>query len=160
MRGVALWLFVDTALGHLQPSSDRQKRYDHQRREDHRRTGALKAAETAEPEMHRSKLSFASVFIAVVLGTAFGASFLVVAILRPHPAFLRFCVWVFGLEAAVGALGFVLHLSSDGSSPTASVADRLVFGAPVFAPLLFTNMALLACVGPGTDTVPFPSSSN
>lgn len=82
-----------------------------------------------------------------VVAAAFGASFLLIAVLRPHPAFLRFCFWVCGAEAAVGLLGFALHLVSEGRSPTASLVGRLVFGAPVFAPLLFTNMALLASIG-------------
>lgn len=82
-----------------------------------------------------------------VVAAAFGASFLLLAVLRPHPAFLRLCFWVCGVEAVVGLLGFALHLVAEARSPTASVVDRLVFGAPVFAPLLFTNMALLAAIG-------------
>ena len=82
-----------------------------------------------------------------VVAAAFGASFLLLAVLRPDPAFLRLCFWVCGAEAVVGLLGFALHLVPEGSSPTASLVDRLVFGAPVFAPLLFTNMALLAAIG-------------
>ena len=82
-----------------------------------------------------------------VVAAAFGSSFLLLAVLTPDPAFLRFCFWVCGAEAVVGLLGFALHLLSEAPSPTASLVDRLVFGAPVFAPLLFTNMALLASIG-------------
>lgn len=82
-----------------------------------------------------------------VAAAAFGVTFLLVALIRPEPAFLRFCFWVCGGEAIVGFAGFGLHLSSAGSSPTVSVLDRLVFGPPLFAPLLFTNMALLASIG-------------
>ena len=82
-----------------------------------------------------------------VVAAAFGASFFLIAVLRPRPTFLRMCFFVCGGEAIVGLLGFALHLVSEGGSPTASLLDRLVFGAPVFAPLLFANMALLASIG-------------
>jgi hypothetical protein len=102
-----------------------------------------------------------------VVAAAFGASFLLLAVLRPDPAFLRLCFWVCGAEAVVGLLGFALHLIPEGSSPTVSLVDRLVFGAPVFAPLLFTNMALLASIGlwatlralPRSEAIPAPASA-
>jgi hypothetical protein len=56
-------------------------------------------------------------------------------------------VGVCGLEALVGVLGFVLHLLEDARKPTVSVAARFVHGAPVFAPLLFANLAVLAGIG-------------
>lgn len=82
-----------------------------------------------------------------VVAAAFAASFLLVAVVRPHPTFLRLCRWVCGAEVLVGFTGFALHLLSEPASATASLLDRLVFGAPLFAPLLFANMALLAAIG-------------
>jgi hypothetical protein len=51
------------------------------------------------------------------------------------------------LYAAVGVLGFVLHAVADLQRPGAGLFERLVFGAPAFAPLLFANLALLATLG-------------
>ncbi|MDB4977385.1 MAG: hypothetical protein JWN48_5726 [Myxococcaceae bacterium] len=82
-----------------------------------------------------------------VAAAAFGASFLLVAICRPTPAFLQLCYGVSAFEALIGLLGFALHLRAEATSPGAGVLERLVYGAPAFAPLLFTNMALLSAIG-------------
>ena len=82
-----------------------------------------------------------------VAAAAFGASFLLLAVWKPTPAFLRLCYAVCALEALVGVLGFALHLASQTKSAASSLLDRLVYGAPAFAPLLFTNMALLSAIG-------------
>jgi hypothetical protein len=97
-----------------------------------------------------------------VAAGAFGTSFLFVAWLRPDPGLLRVTQIVLALEAAVGVLGFVLHARADLARPAAHVADRFLFGAPAFAPLLFADLATLgviavwatrrdsdACVPPG-----------
>jgi hypothetical protein len=53
------------------------------------------------------------------------------------------------LQAAVGLLGFGLHLRADilGVGPT--FVDRVVYGAPIFAPMLFPDLVILACIGLG-----------
>ena len=47
----------------------------------------------------------------------------------------------------MGILGFALHLHADiyGIGPT--LFDRVVFGAPVFAPMLFPDLVMLAFIG-------------
>jgi hypothetical protein len=84
-----------------------------------------------------------------VVGAAFGTSFLVCVIARPESlALRRATAWVMGAEAVIGLLGFALHVDADlvlRVGPT--LRDRLVYGAPAFAPLLFTNLALLAALG-------------
>jgi hypothetical protein len=47
----------------------------------------------------------------------------------------------------VGVLGFALHVAADLRAPAASLWDRFLYGAPLFAPLLFANLALLAALG-------------
>jgi hypothetical protein len=85
-----------------------------------------------------------------VVGSAFGTSFLVCLVARPEVrALRRVCAWVMGAEALLGLLGFALHLYADLVSRPApgGLKDRLVYGAPAFAPLLFTNLAGLAALG-------------
>lgn len=50
-------------------------------------------------------------------------------------------------QAATGFLGLAFHLRPLFSPSNATLVDRVVHGAPVFAPLLFVNLALLAAIG-------------
>jgi hypothetical protein len=81
-----------------------------------------------------------------VFAAAFACSFLGVGLVRRARAVLRVCLVVCGLEAIVGIAGFVLHVTANLRRPSASFVDRFVHGAPAFAPLLFTNLALLAAL--------------
>jgi hypothetical protein len=51
------------------------------------------------------------------------------------------------VQAVVGLIGFGLHLKADlyGVGPT--IFDRVVYGAPIFAPMLFPDLVALACIG-------------
>jgi hypothetical protein len=80
--------------------------------------------------------------------SALAVGFMIVPLLmkvgRPY---LALCVALMMLQAAVGVLGFGLHLRADiyGVGPT--LFDRVVYGAPVFAPMLFPDLVLLAFIG-------------
>ena len=50
-------------------------------------------------------------------------------------------------QVGVGLLGFYLHVMADLRSPAGSLWDRFLYGAPLFAPLLFADLAMLAAVG-------------
>jgi hypothetical protein len=76
----------------------------------------------------------------------FGVSFLLVAVLWPKPSFLRLCFGVLGLEVLVGVAGAILHVTADVRRPGLPT-HRIVYGAPIFAPLLFADLALLAAIG-------------
>lgn len=95
---------------------------------------------------------FAREWISVV-ASAFAVSFLALAVFgRPHRRFLAWCQGVMAVQVAVGLLGFWYHLAArfrDGAAGGAGEgwAYDLIFGAPVFAPLLFPNLALLAALG-------------
>ena len=84
-----------------------------------------------------------------VVGAAFGTSFLVSVVLWPDDKRLRrMCAWLMLGEALLGALGFAFHLYADVyTRPGATLHDRVVYGAPPFAPLLFSNLAILAGLG-------------
>jgi hypothetical protein len=61
--------------------------------------------------------------------------------------FLRICFGLMTLEIVVGLAGWMLHLIAVAESPMESLWDRVVYSAPVFAPLLFANLAILALIG-------------
>ena len=83
-----------------------------------------------------------------VVSAAFAVGFLLLVLVRRHETtFIRISYGVLGVQVAVGMLGFVLHVTSDVGRRTLPLAERFVFGAPAFAPLLFTDLAALAAIG-------------
>jgi hypothetical protein len=81
----------------------------------------------------------AGIFAAVV------ATFLG-AILRPTASDLWTYVGAMLLLLAVGAIGAFLHLAHDVGPGRHLVTERLLRGAPLMAPLLFSNMGLVGLV--------------
>ena len=61
--------------------------------------------------------------------------------------FLNICVAVLALQVAIGLYGFLLHYQANTHAPSESMWDNFVFGAPVFAPMLLCDMAVLAMIG-------------
>jgi len=51
------------------------------------------------------------------------------------------------LQAVVGVLGFLLHMSANLHGPAPLLWENIIFGAPPLAPLLFPNLVLLAFIG-------------
>jgi len=83
-----------------------------------------------------------------VAAAAFAVAFLAVAVWSPRDRrFARVCLALMAAEAGVGVLGFGLHLRANLGNPGRSLWDRFLYGAPIFAPLLFANLALLAAIG-------------
>ena len=83
-----------------------------------------------------------------VFAAAFGVSFLLTALLhRTDRFFLKTCLGLLGLQVVVGLLGFGLHIAADLRGPSESLKANLTYGAPIFAPLLFPNLAILAAIG-------------
>jgi len=81
-----------------------------------------------------------------VVGAAFACSFLLLLLLRPDDAPLARAVrYVLALQALLGLLGFGLHLYANVARP-GSWSDRALYGAPLFAPLLFVDLALLGAI--------------
>ena len=48
---------------------------------------------------------------------------------------------------AVGAAGFLLHLTAGLHGPSTSLYQNIIHGAPPFAPLLLPNLAILGLLG-------------
>jgi hypothetical protein len=83
-----------------------------------------------------------------VVSAAFATAFLAIPIITPvDTRYVRVCAWVLVAQAAVGILGFALHLFADVHGPSRNLIDNVINGAPPFAPLLFPNLALLAAIG-------------
>jgi hypothetical protein len=83
-----------------------------------------------------------------VAAAAFAVSFLLPATqYRQRHSYLYGCLLVLLAAATVGVAGFVLHLQADLQRSAETFAEKLIFGAPVFAPLLFPNLAILAAIG-------------
>ena len=83
-----------------------------------------------------------------IVTSAFAIGCLVTLLLQPiHPPFLKVCVGILIINGLVGLLGFYLHLSVDLQSAELSIRDKFIYGAPLFAPLLFTDLALLGVLG-------------
>jgi len=80
---------------------------------------------------------------------AFAIGFLVAALGWPGRGTYRACGWMMVVQVLVGFAGFGLHLAANFAPMPVevSMADRFVFGAPAFAPLLFVNLAFLAGIG-------------
>lgn len=83
-----------------------------------------------------------------VYTSAMAAGFLMTAIARlRHAPFLAICVFILALNGLTGVAGFFLHLSANLAAPAVSVRESLLHGAPILAPLLFPNLALLGIIG-------------
>lgn len=60
---------------------------------------------------------------------------------------LRLSAEIMLAQIAVGVLGCWYHARALAASPMDSLWEKLIYGAPFFAPLLFADLALLALVG-------------
>jgi hypothetical protein len=82
----------------------------------------------------------------VAAAVAFG--FLVAGAIVPEGrGLLIMNVAIMVVQVGVGLLGFFLHVRGNLNQPGGSLWDRFVYGAPVFAPLLFADLAILAMLG-------------
>lgn len=83
-----------------------------------------------------------------VASSALAVGFLFVPlVMKVSHTYLRVCVAAMLLQGAVGILGFVLHAHADISGIGPTLFDRIVFGAPIFAPMLFPDLVSLALIG-------------
>jgi hypothetical protein len=82
-----------------------------------------------------------------VFASALAVGFLGVALVEQHRSFLRIAVAVLALQIVIGFVGFYFHLIADINGLSSSLFENFVHGAPVFAPLLFVDLVLLAMIG-------------
>jgi hypothetical protein len=83
-----------------------------------------------------------------VVASSIAVAFLLMLVVKPLDSLLlRATAWLLALETLTGILGFALHLRANMSRPGESLWVRFIYGAPIFAPLLFANLAMLAAIG-------------
>lgn len=83
-----------------------------------------------------------------VIASALAVGFLTVPLVqRVGMGFFLLSALMLGFQVLVGLTGFALHLHADLVADGGSLFQRVVHGAPVFAPMLFPNLALLAGIG-------------
>ena len=61
--------------------------------------------------------------------------------------FRAICWYVLAAQIVVGMLGAWFHFQANLHSTMSEALDKFIHGAPVFAPLLFANLALLTGIG-------------
>ena len=83
-----------------------------------------------------------------VVAAAFAVGGLLAALVdyckRPY---LWLCLGLMLVEIVVGLLGWYYHIRAILRSPMSDPWDKLLYSAPVFAPLLFANLAILGMLG-------------
>jgi hypothetical protein len=83
-----------------------------------------------------------------VMASAMAVGFLTMPLVRRvGSGFFRLCALLLVIETLVGLTGFVLHLRADWIAEGGTLFQRVVHGAPVFAPMLFPNLSVLAGIG-------------
>ena len=74
--------------------------------------------------------------------------FFALAVLMPlDGSFLRACMYLAFAQAIVGAIGFLLHICGISGGVSSLLSENILFGPPLFAPLLFSNLAVLVGIG-------------
>jgi hypothetical protein len=83
-----------------------------------------------------------------VVAAAFAIGALLAALVDySNRPFLWLCLGLMFIEIIVGLLGWYYHIGAILRSPMSAPRDKLLYSAPVFAPLLFANLAILGMLG-------------
>ena len=83
-----------------------------------------------------------------VISSALAVGFLGTILVRKCSCrFVDLCMAIMVGQMFVGVLGFYFHGISVAGGPSSHFFENLVYTAPVFAPLLFVNLALLSGLG-------------
>ena len=83
-----------------------------------------------------------------VIASALAVGFLVMPLMvRVREQYFSLCFAMLAGQVIVGSAGFALHLQADLHDVGKNLFEKVVHGAPVFAPLLFPNLAILAWIG-------------
>jgi len=88
-----------------------------------------------------------SEWIGVVASAWAISSLLAVLVVPDNRPLRRLALLLMAAQIGVGLLGFYLHIAADFHARAENLWDRVLYGAPVFAPLLFADLALLAVLG-------------
>jgi hypothetical protein len=82
-----------------------------------------------------------------VVASAWAMSVLLAVLVVPdNRPLLWLALAIMAAQVGAGLLGFYLHLAAILRAPAETLWDRVLYGAPVFAPLLFADLAILAAL--------------
>ncbi|MDR3636012.1 MAG: hypothetical protein P4L84_19575 [Isosphaeraceae bacterium] len=93
-----------------------------------------------------------SEWVGVVASAKAVSSLAAVLVVYDNRPLVKLAQAVMAAQVAVALLGFSFHVAADLTAPAASLWDRFVYGAPLFAPLLFAAIALAAALALGAVT--------
>jgi hypothetical protein len=83
-----------------------------------------------------------------VCSSALAVGFMIVPLVTPVTRpFLRAGAILMVVQAVVGLLGFALHFRANLHGVGATFLERIIYGAPIFAPMLFPDLVVLAVIG-------------
>jgi len=83
-----------------------------------------------------------------VVASAFAVGFLaVILLIKPGPLVMKWVFAVILIQCVVGTLGFYYHFRVNISNGSVNMFENFIYGAPIFAPMLFADLALLAMIG-------------
>jgi hypothetical protein len=83
-----------------------------------------------------------------VIAAAVAFGFLIAQVVVPdNSSLLTMNLVLMAIQIVVGVLGFALHAQGNFRHETGCLRDRFIYGAPIFAPFLFADLALLAVLG-------------
>jgi hypothetical protein len=83
-----------------------------------------------------------------VVAAAFAVGGLLAALIDyGHRPYLWLCQGLMLVETAVGLLGWYYHIMAIVRSPMSGAWYKILYSAPLFAPLLFANLAILGMLG-------------
>ena len=83
-----------------------------------------------------------------VISSAIAIGFLLAIItMKYNQQFTSLVLGALGLQVFIGLMGFTIHLKAVLNGPHVQLFNNIVYVAPVLAPLLFVNLAILGCIG-------------
>jgi len=97
---------------------------------------------------HAQNGFFRSVEWIPVIASGLAVGFLTVPLVaRVDRGFFKLCFGLLALQVIVGLTGFALHLQADLNASGKNLLEKAIHGAPIFAPTLFCDLAVLAGIG-------------
>jgi hypothetical protein len=83
-----------------------------------------------------------------VISSALAVGFFLIYFLHEPPrSYAKWCLAILVLQVIVGGAGFILHALADWHGPSHRLFSNIISGAPLFAPLLLPNLAILGFLG-------------
>ncbi|MBT3479312.1 MAG: hypothetical protein HOA15_03425 [Candidatus Marinimicrobia bacterium] len=83
-----------------------------------------------------------------VVSSALAVGFLTTLLIQKYSSkYIKLCLSIMALQVCVGGLGFYYHSHSIMNGISENFFENLIYTAPIFAPLLFINLAILSGFG-------------